>query len=183
MKVNNTTLVFSKIISIVQIAFAAVNLFFWGVGGIGAFLITEVDIAGLSMTSFFSAIAGVILYCGIKRVKMSKALKNYVNVVGNVASISIKDVAQSVQISENQVVREFDWLIKKKFLLDAYIDHSDKQIVFKEAYAKAVEKKQEEEIVRRNIQYISVVCECCTGTTKIEKGKTGVCSYCGAPIQ
>ena len=183
MKVNNTTLVFSKIISIVQIAFAAVNLFFWGVGGIGAFLITEVDIAGLSMTSFFSAIAGVILYCGIKRVKMSKALKNHVNVVGNVASISIKDVAQRVRISENQVTSEFEWLIKKNFLVDAYIDYSDKKIIFKEAYVKVVEKKQQEEFQKHNIQYISVVCECCTGTTKIEKGKVGVCSYCGAPIQ
>lgn len=183
MKVNNTTLVFSKIISIVQMIFAAINLFFWGVGGIGAFLITEVDIAGFSMTAFFSAIAGVILYCGIKRVKMNKALKNYVNVIGNVASISIADVAECVRISENQVTSEFEWLIKKNFLIDAYIDYSDKKIVFKEAYAKVVEKKQQEEFYKRNIQYISVVCECCNGTTKIEKGKEGVCSYCGAPIK
>ena len=114
---------------------------------------------------------------------MNKALKNYVNVIGNVASISIADVAECVRISENQVTSEFEWLIKKNFLIDAYIDYSDKKIVFKEAYAKVVEKKQQEEFYKRNIQYISVVCECCNGTTKIEKGKEGVCSYCGAPIK
>ena len=74
-------------------------------------------------------------------------------------------------------------MIKKNFLVDAYIDYSDKKIIFKDAYVKLVEKKQQEEFIKRNIQYVSVVCECCNGTTKIEKGKEGVCSYCGAPIQ
>lgn len=183
MKVNNSTVIMNKIISIIQIVFAGVNIFFWGVGGVGAFLITEVDLSGFFLTFLFCVIAGVILYCGIKRTKMAKALKNYVNVVGDAASISIKEIAQSVYVSEKQVVDEFDWLIRKNFLLDAYIDYNDNQIVFKEAYAKVVKKQQEEEQAKRNIEYISVVCECCNGTTKIEKGKEGVCSYCGAPIQ
>lgn len=183
MKVNNTTVIMNKIISIIQIIFAGVNLFFWGVGGIGAFLIAEVDLLGFFMAFFFGVIAGLILYCGMKRSKMGKALKNYVNVVGNVASIPIAEVAQSVCISEKQVIDEFNWLIRKNFLVDAYIDYNDKRIVFKDAYAKVVEKQQLEEQAKSNIVYISVVCECCNGTTKIEKGKEGVCSYCGAPIK
>jgi len=185
MRVNNTAIVLNTIISIIQMALGGFWLFIFCVALLGNMLDVETSLDAISIMYFaiFISLSAFTLHCGIKRVKKYKALKNYINVIGNVASISIADVAQSVQVSETQVVNEFEWLIKKNFLVDAYINHKDKKIVFKEAYAKVIERQQQEEQAKRNIEYISVVCECCTGTTKIVKGKEGICSYCGAVIK
>lgn len=185
MRTNNKSIVLNIIISIIQIALGGFWLFIFGVAFIGNLLDAENTLEATSVMLFiiFISLSAYTFYCGIKRTKMNKTLKNYVNVIGNVESISIEDLAKSVLVSESQVVSEFEWLIKKSILTDAYIDHNDKKIVFKEAYAKVVEKQKQEEQEKRNIEYVSVVCGCCDGTTKIVKGKEGVCSYCGAPIK
>ena len=61
MRVNSTTIVFSKIISVLQIVFATVNLFFWGVGGVGAFLTNDIEVSGVLIAVLFCLIAGIIL--------------------------------------------------------------------------------------------------------------------------
>ena len=185
MRVNNRTTVINTIISVIQIAVGGFWLFIFGIALLGNMLDAETSLDAASIVLFiiFISLSAYTLYCGIKRAKMSRVLKNYINVIGNVASVSIENVAQSVQVSESQIISDFEWLIKKNFFVDAYIDYKEKKIIFKEAYTKVVEKQQQEEHAKRNVEYISVVCKCCDGTTKIIKGKEGVCSYCGAPIQ
>lgn len=185
MRANNKVIVLNKIISIVQCVLGGMGLFVFGLGFLGNLLDVEtsLDFASIILFILFISLNAYMLYCGIKRNKMGKKLKNYINMIGNVASVSIVEIALSVQASESQVVSEFEWLIKKNFLIDAYIDYDDKKLIFKEAYAKELEKQQQEEQAKRNIQYISVVCECCNGTTRIVKGKGGICDYCGAPIK
>lgn len=185
MKVDNSIIMANKIIAFVQRLLGVAGLVFFGLAFLGNILDVEsnLDAMDIILFAFFISLHAFLFYCGKKRAMYGRKLKNYGNVIGNVASISIVDIAQSVQVAETQVINDFEWLINKGLLADAYIDFDDRKIVFKEAYAKVVEEQQQEEQAKRNIEYISVMCECCNGTTKIVKGKEGVCSYCGAPIQ
>ena len=81
-----------------------------------------------------------------------------------------------------QIAKDCEWFIKKNFFIDAYVDHEQKAIVFKEAYDRYVWQKRREEQQKKKIVYVSMVCKCCNGITKLEKGKIGTCDYCGAPI-
>ena len=96
--------------------------------------------------------------------------------------ISLEEIAQKTSETESHVERSLKWLIKKNFFTDAYINYDEKSLVFKEAFEKAMVEKENEEIRKSQIEYISVVCSCCSGVTKVEKGKSGICEYCGAPL-
>ena len=184
MKVNNVAVVLNKVVSIVQCILGGVGLFIFGVSFLGNIFDPELQLDSASIVLFiiFISLSVYTLYCGIKRSKMGKKLKNYVNIVGNRAIVPILEIAQTSLEPEMQVLKDFQWLIKKNFFADAYIDYDDKAIVLREAYSKILEQREREEQAKKRIEYVAVRCECCHGTTKIEKGKVGKCSYCGAPI-
>lgn len=182
MKLNKKVMVFNKFIAMLQILVGSVNVVFWGIGGTGAWLDKDIDFTDWWLVMILCALAGWMLYCGIKRLRMENKARNYANVIGDTAMISISDIAGSVRVAESQVEKDFQWLIKKNFLVDAYIDYDDHALIFREAYGKLMEQKAREERARKNIVYLSVSCKCCNGITQIEKGKSGTCSYCGAPI-
>ena len=184
MRVNSKTMMLNKIISILQVVFGGVNVFFWGIGGTGSVISGDnrLDFTSVIIIITFAVIGVCLLYCGIKRMKLGSALQNYENVIGDRAFMFFEDIADVCNKSQYQVEREFQWLIKKEFFVDAYINHEEKSIVFKEAYGQYVRQQKREERERKKIVYIPVICKCCSGTTKLEKGKIGTCDYCGAPI-
>ena len=99
MKVNNKVIVFNIIISIVQCVLGGMGLFVFGVAFLGNLLDVEnkIDFSSIVLFILFISLNAYMLYCGIKRSKMRKKVKNYINMIGNVASVSIVDIALSVQ--------------------------------------------------------------------------------------
>lgn len=205
MRINNKSILMNKIISCLQIGFGAIDLFVFGIAFLGNLLDTETKLDAISvfLFIFFIGIGIMILRFGMKRNQMLKELKKYENVIGNVPSIKISELSLIVQQSEYEIEKNIDWMIKKNFFTDAYINYDEKLIISRSAYAKIIqqeeqekreeqkaqaekkeqaEKEEQEEREKRNLEYVSVVCGCCQGTTRIVKGKTGVCDYCRAPI-
>lgn len=184
MKINKANLILNRVISLVQIVVAVPNLIFFGIGGIGIFFDKnfEFGFAEWVIVLTICILAGCMLYCGIKRIRFGKKIRNYVNLIGNAKYISIKEVAQSSRESESQIISDFEWLIKKQFFVNAYIDYDDGVIAFGDTYRQIVEQRIQEEEAKKCREYVSVVCDCCGGTTKIEVGGGGVCDYCRAPI-
>lgn len=185
MKLNNNAIAVNFVIALILSIIGGINIIFWLIGGIGAYTDAEIDFsfAELVLALVLAGLGAWMLCCGIIRFNMGKKAKNYANIIGNVPMISIANIAGSVRAAERQVEKDFQWLIKKNFLVDAYIDYNQKAIIFKDAYREMIEQKQQEEQARKQIVYVSVVCTCCNGTTEIESGKAGKCSYCGAPIK
>ena len=116
---------------------------------------------------------------------MVSVWKKYAVLVGNAPSVDIKEFSRLTKQSERTVMNHFEWFIEKDFLVDAYINHKDNEVIFKEAYDKAI--MEEKWKLRKKIRIkekdkVAIVCECCGAIAMLPKGSGGFCEYCRAPI-
>lgn len=191
MKTNKTAIVISNIISFVQMGVGIVDIGLFGLAFIGNLLDAETKLSATDILLFFLFIGlgAIIFNLGRKRNKMSRMIKTYENVIGELPSIKIEELSKKVLQSEYEIEKNVEWMIRKNFFTDAFINHDEKALTFREAYEQKLRlevqesiAKEQARIAKENVEHIYVVCECCEGTTEIEKGTTGRCSYCGAPI-
>jgi len=191
MKTNKTAIVISNIISFVQMGVGIVDIGLFGLAFIGNLLDAGTKLSATDILLFFLFIGlGVIIFnLGRKRNQMSRMIKNYENVIGELPSIKIEELSKKVLQSEHEIEKNVEWMIRKNFFTDAFINHDEKALTFREAYEQKLRlevqesiEKEQARIAKENVEYVSVVCECCEGTTEIVKGTRGTCSYCGAAI-
>ena len=180
MYTNEKAIRLCKVIGILQLAIASVVLFLFGISTVACIGDAELAADGFWQACLvFDAIGLVFLVFGIKRFRMTAELKKYMNIAAGAPAIPFEKLASLVAESEATIEKNFEWMIRKHFFEDAYINHETKVVIFKNAYMQAAAQAQR----AQNVEYVTLLCECCGGTTKVVKGNSGVCEYCGAPIK
>ena len=185
MTISKKTLVVNRILSIIQICIGGFLTFFISFGVSLEFSKVPMDTGFILFCIFLDILSIRRLYYGIKRSRMVSVWKKYAVLVGNAPSVDIKEFSRLTKQSERTVMNHFEWFIEKDFLVDAYIDHKDNEVIFKEAYDKAI--MEEKWKLRKKIRIkendkVAIVCECCGAIAMLPKGSGGLCEYCRAPI-
>lgn len=179
MLTNEKAITKNRIIAVLQLCLAGVILFIFGLCTV--MCIGDAELAGDGFWQacvIFDIIGLLILYCGLKRNKMVAELRKYENIVGLSPAINFESFSSLVGQPADKIKKNFEWMIRKRFFTDAFIEHESGSVIFKQAYMNAVAMAKQEQ----QVEYVSVVCGCCNGTTKIIRGKAGRCEYCGASI-
>lgn len=131
----------------------------------------------------FEGIGAWLIYAAVNRVKMIKALKKYSAFLTEESpGVRIAKLAPLVAEKESTILKNFQWMIKQGFFKDAYVELETGCVIFHEAYWQAVDRARENEEAEK-AKYVSVVCACCGGASKIVKDRGGACEYCGAPLE
>ena len=180
MLTNEKAITKNKIIAIVQLCLAGLILFMFGLSTVMCIGDAELAADGFWQACLiFDALGLWLVYCGVKRNRMIVELRKYERIAGVAPGVNFESFSPLVGQSAATIKKNFEWMIRKHFFTDAFIDHEAGCVIFKMAYMNAVAKAQQEE----QVEYVSVACACCNGTTKVIKGKSGTCEYCGAHIE
>jgi hypothetical protein len=134
------------------------------------------------MDIIFLSVGGLLIYFSIKRRKLAKTFKTYVQRLSFDKTGSIENLAIGLSTSQNIVKKNLKKLIDKKFFPNAYIDYEGNRVVFPST-STTVQINIQQNINQEEIEYMAVACKMCGGVSKIQKEKFGGCDYCGSPIQ
>ena len=183
MIIINSALVKCKVIALIQFVLACMILPLFSLALLGFFLEPEPDMVDvLIICVLFDALGAWLLYCAIRRVKGWKALERYSAFLSmGSPGVRIAKLASVVGEKDETMKKNFQWMIKKGFFKDAFIDDETGCVIFHDAYWRAMDKARAEE-EEKKASLVSVVCVCCGGTTTVVRGQGGVCDYCGAPL-
>lgn len=173
-----------KVIALLQIVGAAMMLFVFGICTFSCIGDAELASDGFWQFCVVCDVIGLLLlYFGVKRMRIVSEVTKYLNIAAGSPSIDFEKLSPLVQESVNTIKKNFEWMIRKHFFEDAYINYEAQAVIFKLAYMKEATRVQQAQERAQKIEYAKQVCECCGGTTKVIKGQDGVCEYCGAPIK
>ncbi len=117
---------------------------------------------------------GWIVLSGFRQSKLVSNTIKYCNIALNYekqGKVSINTLANLTKNSEENVIKNFETILNKGYILGTYIDYSTREIVFSENSSKEVYS-----------EYEKVVCSNCGGVNKVQKGKSTECEYCGSII-
>lgn len=119
-----------------------------------------------------------------RRKKLIQEFKKYVIYISENPFGSISDLSMSIGKSEDEIRKNLDIMIKKKYFTNAYVDLKENRVVI--SNAKPVNNVPENytapTINPDDIEYVSIACPSCGGVNKVEKGTVHECDFCGSHI-
>ena len=142
---------------------------------------SDIDAAGVFIG--FALIAGGVLLL-LKTSKIKKTAikyKNYIDIVINHEDRSIDNISSSLGLSYDIVLKELQNMIEIGYLRDAYIHHSNREIVFKK-HEPAVQA-QSSMSAQGEFNTTAVQCPGCGANNVIVVGRVTECEFCGTPIK
>lgn len=160
---------------------------FWTLGVLIYIFDDDLFDMSLVIISLLLAVLGFWVFSlGQKRAKMRKEFKKYVTQLSVDPSGSLENMAAATGTSVDVLKKNLQFMIKKKFFTDAFINEQANQLVLPSMVQRAQQQAQ-------NFQYatpgaaqqelVACTCPCCGGMNKIAKGKTAECDFCGSPLQ
>lgn len=173
----------SGIISKIQIVCGVICIFF---GIMGISIIEEQQDKGVAITLTIIFLGGGFLLVrnSRRRKKLIQEFKKYVIYISENPFGSISDLAMSMGKSEDEIRKNLDIMIKKKYFTNAYVDLKENRVVI--SNAKPVNNVPENytapTINPDDIEYVSITCPSCGGVNKVEKGTVYECDFCGSHI-
>lgn len=137
---------------------------------------------------FFAVIGGLFVYFSIKRKKLIKNFKTYVQKLSVDPTGSISNLASAEGTSVDVIKKNLEKMLSKKFFVNAYIDAESNCIIFPTSNNITVGTNTTQFNIQQNtnqpeIEYDTVRCTSCGGINKIIKGKVSECDFCGSPIK
>lgn len=162
----------------------------WGVlfalVALGSMLDDEADGVGMIIMAWFLAALGFwVFYLGKKRGKMRLEFKKYVTQLSVDPSGSLENLASAAGTSVDVVKKNLQYMIKKKFFSDAFINEKENQLVLP-SMAQRAQQGQTPQFAASGTpqrELVACTCPCCGGLNKIAKGTLGECDFCGSPLQ
>lgn len=148
------------------------------------------DGAAFVITALLLVLLGVwVFLCGLKRRKMRLEFKKYVTHLSADPTGSLENIAAASGTSVDVVQKNLQFMVKKKFFADAYLDKTDNRLVLSsmehkrneegtQDYSFAAQSQPQKEIV-----YKACKCPNCGGMNKIAQGIVAECDFCGSPLQ
>lgn len=125
---------------------------------------------------------GVLLIIHGKKVKdRIRRFRNYISIIANQNETSIDQIANMVQLPVNFVLTDMDFMIRKRYFVNAYIDQNTNSIAFQGRAASAARNEIHEDPVPDSEMQV-VICKSCGAQNQIAKGSVGECEYCGSPL-
>ena len=122
---------------------------------------------------------------GRKRKQMRLMFKNYVAQLSVDPSGSLENIASATGTSVDIVKKNIQYMIKKRFFSNAYLDEMNNQLVLSSANKENNKVDFSNSSVSQNSsEMIYVTCNCpnCGGVNKIAKGVVAECDFCGSVI-
>lgn len=186
MNQSKTAIVGSQILEKVELilGWAWVALF-----GLTAVMMTFEKTLGTSdkMIIWAVALIGIpILIAGKRRKKMRLEFKKYVAQLSIDPSGNMAQMADVTNTSVDVVKKNLQYMIKKGFFTNAYIDESSNRLVLPSMDQKGQNQTNPSSAgAETGTQDAVVTCNCpnCGGINKIARGTVAECDYCGSPLQ
>lgn len=122
-----------------------------------------------------TALAGWLTYCGFKRCKSVKLFRQYVMYIPTEGEY-IETLAASIGIKPEKLYRDLKYMIRKNYFQNACIDEVERKFVIVSANNIASTNISDAEL-----EYVK--CNCCGGTSRVRKGMSEKCDYCGSPVK
>lgn len=122
-----------------------------------------------------------LVVVGNKIIKEAKKVEKYLSVIINGHVRSIDKVASMVGRPYEVVKNDIQKMIDKGHLKKAFINESEREIVFPNFQPEVHIEKNATADVKSNAPRV-VTCSCC-GANNTIRGKYGECEYCGSPLQ
>jgi hypothetical protein len=129
----------------------------------------------------FIAFNVLLIVHGKKTKDRIRRFRNYIAIIANQNETSIDQIATIVQMPVNFVLKDINFMIRKKYFVKAYIDQNTNNIVFQGRVASAAGNAIHEDPVPDNELQV-VLCKSCGAQNKVAKGSVGECEYCGSPL-
>ena len=172
----------SKTVSLIQLIIGIILVFFFGIGGIGAFITSsDFGITELAISLVFAMIGMYLISCYIKINKLIKTFKNYVSFLSTDPTGSIDTLASNLFKSPSDVKIELQKLIDKNYFVNAYIDNNRNCIVFPQKELRVSEESLKISASQEDI--IEYKCNGCGAVNMIRESDSAVCEYCGSELK
>ncbi|MCI8335099.1 MAG: hypothetical protein HFH25_11040 [Lachnospiraceae bacterium] len=186
MNKSKVSLVVSRVIEKIEI----IAGFCWGgIFALSALLCMFDDKAdGVGTLAFMWVLAalGFWVFCmGKKREKMRLEFKKYVTQLSVDPSGSLENLASATGTSVDVVKKNLQYMIKKEFFVDAFINEQENRLVLPSMEQRTQQNQamQKEASGAAEQELVACICPCCGGMNKIAKGTTGECDFCSSPLQ
>ncbi|MDF2941307.1 MAG: hypothetical protein K0S01_165 [Herbinix sp.] len=161
--------------------FAQLNLLIRGTtSDVGSFFVLMV-LAGLSV---------YLLLCGMRRLKLIRLYRNYIQLLSQAPSHSIDQLAYILKSPVQMVRFNLIQMIKKRYLAAAYIDTDSNRLV-SSGYGQNTNaiptpnfNRNPNNVVQpqKMNEIITVTCKNCGASNKVTKGIATECEYCGSNV-
>lgn len=126
-------------------------------------------------------VGGVLVLIKASRTKRTAArYKKYIDLAVNQNVRGIDNIAASVGLSYDAVVKDLQDMINIGYLKDAYIDQGNREIVLEQA--EPVSYTQASTSDRADTQKTAVRCPGCGANNVVAVGSVSECEYCGTPL-
>ncbi len=185
---SKRTIVVSQIIEIIEITLGAVWAFLFISVALVSMTDDVVDGAGIIIFMWMLGFLGVwLVFMGIRRRRMRLEFKKYAAQLLDDPTGLIENIASAAGTPQNVVKKNLEFMIKKGFFTNAYIDKQNNRLVL----ASLSQNNQANLMRRENINNPAfekpslVTCKCpnCGGVNVITQGIVSECDFCGSPIQ
>lgn len=212
MKRNETAIIICKIIQKIQFIIGVFLIIPCTCCVVYAIIVRGPDeIVALPAFIVLEIILILLLVFSKKRKYLIVELNKYLGIISSNHSVSIVHIAEELGESNEIVRKNLKKLIKKNYLTNAYINYETNFVKSIDAaspkqysdalgdtqpqeypqpqkYPQPQEQSQQQGYSQRppvisKIEYVHITCSHCGGVTKIIKGTTGKCDYCGSPIE
>lgn len=183
---SKAAIVVSQIIEKIEFIVGIIAVLFWGFCDIMNIVVPIEGMSPIGFEIFLLLMTAFNVWLIIKareRKNMRLEFKKYVAQLSIDASGDLQNIAAATNTSVDVVKKNLDFMIKKKFFPNAYIDLNENRLVLP-----AMQQKAQEQSTYTNdspqtaIEYVTCNCPSCGGINKIEKGKTVECDFCGSPL-
>lgn len=145
---------------------------------------SEMDIYTDIIYVIFAALGIKLFLVGRKRKKMRLEFKKYVACLSSNPTGQLENLAAASGTSVDVVKKNIQYMLKKKFFSNAYLDEKNNCLVLASKAGRAVSVENNvSESKQQNVNYVTVHCPNCGGVNKVTAGKVGECDFCGSPIQ
>ncbi len=126
-------------------------------------------------------VAVPVISDGRRRKKLRLEYKKYVAHLSNSQTGSLDQMAAELGTSVDVVRENLEKMIKKKFLVNVYIDYRENRLVTaSNAQNNAATASLEENAP--DVEYVACTCKNCGGANRIPKGAVAECDYCGSSL-
>lgn len=130
---------------------------------------------------FYSIIAFLLMFNGIKSKKDFQRFKKYRAIIIDHQMTSIDDIATAMSSNYSRARRDIKRMINKGYLDGAYINEDSKRVVLPKQYHNT-NMKSDINNIKQNSDAQVITCKGCGATNKVSGGSAGECEFCGSPL-
>lgn len=186
MNSSKAAIVVSQIIEKIEMICGGVWTAFFLLGFIAIIADDEQDGAAVAIVILLMAALGILVFLlGHKRKQMRLTFKKYVAQLSVDPTGSLENIAGATGTSVDVVKKNVQYMIKKRFFSNAYLDEMNNQLILSSASSSNTNTDNVgSSVVQNNEETVYVTCNCpnCGGVNKIIKGNVAECDFCGSVI-